>query len=147
MKNSSISGFSHEVTKVLPVIMRHMIEKDGSAINKIGLTMVQMVAVHLLDDSGPLKMNEIAKALHISLPGATGLIDRLYKLKMVKREFDETDRRIIRISLSLKGKKTVDMTKEMRRRNIEDIFGKLTEKERKTYLEILNKIKNVIIKG
>jgi len=144
MQASHISSFSKEVAALMPLILRGMVKKEGDFIHKGGLTIAQMLALHLLDEKGLLKMKEIASELNISLPAATGLIDRLHKIGMIKREYDESDRRIIRIKLTPKGKKSLDTVSDSKRRVTENIFSKLTEKERQDYLAILRKVKDVI---
>jgi len=89
-----------------------------------------------------MKMKEIAAKIHASLPAASGLIDRLVKMKMVKRKYGKKDRRVILADLTLAGRKTVADTREARKEVITKIFSPLTHKERQAYLDILNKIKN-----
>jgi len=74
------------------------------------------------------------------------MIDRLYHLGMIKREFDSKDRRVIKIILTPKGKKVLDNTKVSRKKAIEEVFSGLSAKERQSYLNIIKKVKNIMYK-
>ena len=87
-------------------------------------------------------MKDVAGALHVSLPAATGMVKRVVGMKMVKRVYDKNDRRVVFISLTELGVKTIVKAKLARKKIIEEIFGNLTDKERSFYLKIIQKIKN-----
>ena len=78
------------------------------------------------------------------MPAVTGLINRLFKMKMVKRLHATADRRVIYISLTSLGKKTLERIKESRRRVFEELFTDLSDEERSTYLAIVRKVKGII---
>jgi len=147
MHNSDIIAFSKEVAGLAVLIMKGIMKKEGSLIYKEGLTLAQMIALGILEEKDALKMNEIAGELNISLPAATGLIGRLHKIGMVKREYDDSDRRIIRVRLTPKGKKAIEASRELKLRSMQRAFSGLTEKERQDYLNVLKKIKNIVYEG
>ena len=87
-----------------------------------------------------MKMNDIAKILKVSLPAATGLINRMVKSKMVQRTDDPNDRRVIYIEIVSAGKNSLERVRRQRREAVAKLFATLTEKERKTYLALLKKL-------
>ena len=62
-------------------------------------------------------------------------------MKLVKRAYDKSDRRVIFIELTGEGKNTTERTKLARRGVIEEMFGTISEEERETYLRIIRKVK------
>ena len=144
MTKQSIASFSGEITNILPYIIRGVLKKQTDALKRGEITMPQYLALDLLSTDKLLKMKDIACELNISLPAATGLIDRLARMKMVKRIYDENDRRVIHIKNTLKGKNTAKEIHSQRQQTIAEIFGKLTEQERKNYLQILKKPKKLL---
>ncbi|MCF7898187.1 MAG: MarR family transcriptional regulator, partial [Candidatus Omnitrophica bacterium] len=105
------------------------------------ITLPQYLVLDLVYRKNALKMKDIAFGLKVSLPAASGLVDRLARLKMIRRIPDNQDRRVILIDLTKSGKKTVEDVSKKRKEVIEKIFSPLTSRERQNYLNILNKIK------
>ena len=75
-------------------------------------SMIHFELMHLLVDSGTLRMSEIANELHVTKPQATYLVDRLVNMKLVQRTTDPSDRRTVLISLSDKGIQIFDKHRE-----------------------------------
>lgn len=144
MSETSLSSFSEEVSRIMPYLIRGVFKRnlDITGLGKISIP--QSVTLELLDFYKSLKMKDISRNLHVSLPAATGLIDRLHGMGMVKRTYDKKDRRVIYIALTPKGNQTIKKVKTQRRKMIENLFGKLTKKERLDYLRILRKLKEAI---
>ena len=142
MSTQSIRAFSRELMQVFPQVIRGM--KVTDALGRGAITLPQFLSLDLLYSQGFLKMKDIAHALDISLPAATGLISRLVRMGMVERVYDTKDRRVIYVNLTSKGKKMVAQVKSQRQKKIEHVFGKLSEKERSVYLQIIRKVRNIL---
>jgi len=143
MSKKTIKSFSEEVLNLMPHIFKGVLhQSDALASGRI--TIPQFLTLNLISAKEPVKMKEVAESLDITLPGATGIVQRLFKMGMVKRVYDEADRRIIKIVLTSKGKNIVEEVKTKRKELIESIFGELTEEERQNYLHILRKLKDII---
>ena len=140
MKHRSLTDFSEEVAALIPRLMQGVFKRQTDILGKGKITIPQYVCLDFIGTRGPVMMKEIASALNITLPAATGLIDRLYITGFVKRVFEPSDRRIIRIILTEKGKKAVKEVKEKRKAAIRDVFSHLSEDERQQYLKILKKV-------
>ncbi|UCG35099.1 MAG: MarR family transcriptional regulator [Candidatus Omnitrophota bacterium] len=144
MPHRKLASFSEELLKLMPLILRGVFRSQKDELGMGRISIPQFLSLDLLDKGGPLMMKDIARVMNVSLPATTGLINRLVTMKFVKRVYDEKDRRVIRIALTLKGKETVEKVRAQRRKAVENIFGKLTESERKNYLEILRKVVKVL---
>jgi len=127
----------------MPYIFKGVL-RQTDALAKGQITIPQFVALNFINGNGPVKMKDIAKDFKISLPAATGIVQRLFNSELVKRVDDKADRRVIRIVATPKGKKIVEQISAKRKELIESIFSKLTEEERQSYLHILRKLKNII---
>lgn len=144
MASKTLSQFSKELTNTISFIQRlahNMLKEKADAFIKGKITLPQYLVLELIYRKNALKMKDIAAELKVSLPAASGLVDRLVKLKMLKRIPDAQDRRVILIDLTKGGKRTVEDVSKKRKEVIEKIFSPLTSRERQTYLNILNKIK------
>ena len=143
-KKAQLLEFSGDLAQTLTYIQRlasSMMKNRADALIQGKITFPQYIALEVLHTDEPLKMKSVAKALRISLPAATGLINRLVSMKLVKRAYDEEDRRVIFITLTEEGKKITEKTRVARKKIIAEIFSVLTEKERQAYLTIIHKIK------
>lgn len=146
MSNKSIQIFSEEVLQLMPYIFKGVL-RQTDALTSGQITISQFLALSLMNNKGQVKMKDIAKDFNISLPAATGIVQRLFNLELVKRVDDKADRRVIRIVVTPKGKKIVEQISAKRKELIGSIFGKLSEKERENYLQILRKLKKIISAG
>lgn len=144
MEKTSLSQFSEELLRIMLTIHKGANRMRADFLTRGNITIPQYLVLDLLTSGGQAKMKKIAQGLGISLPAATGLIARLVSMSMVQRTHNVKDRRVIYITPTAKGKKTADEIKSKRRKTIEDIFGKLTEQERRTYLKILRKVEHIL---
>src|SRR5947199_7711173 len=73
-----------------------------------GLTPSQYNVLRILRGEGkPLPILEVAGRTVTVVPGITGLVDRLERAGFVRRERCETDRRVIYVALTERGKKVL----------------------------------------
>ena len=72
------------------------------------LTVAQLRVLLVLKSQGPTRMSDIAASLGITLPTATGIVDKLVKKKFLSRETDSSDRRLVICSLSPAGQENIN---------------------------------------
>jgi len=140
----SVSSFAEQLSAIIPYIMRLsflVLSSKSDALLEGRITFPQYIALDILKCSGSLKMKEIAKVLGVSLPAVTGLVSRLVGMKMAKRSRDKTDRRVVHITITAQGIKAVSQIKETRKKFIAEAFRGLSSRERKIYLQIVQKVK------
>ncbi len=135
-----IEAFSRQVVEVLPILMREIMKREDSPLTRGMISFPQMVALDHLSRHPKVKMSELARALSIKMSSATSLVNRLIAQRMLTREGDAEDRRIVWIKLSPRGRKAVQRIIQQKSRAISDIFSVLTGLEREQYLHILLKI-------
>ena len=80
--------------------LRHMQTKTHDC----ELTSNQLSILFQLRQNHSLTMGELSKNLDIELSNATQMVERLHKMEYIKRSPDTRDRRVVRISLTTKGK-------------------------------------------
>jgi DNA-binding MarR family transcriptional regulator len=85
--------------QLLPILPQEWIHLD--------LTMSQLKVVLLLFITGHSRMSDIASELGVSLATATGVVDRLVERKLLIRNGDPDDRRVVLCQLSNKGEKLI----------------------------------------
>lgn len=147
MKTLPLARFTKEIIALMPDLIRGMIKGQTDEIARGHLTMPQYLVMDLVLRHKALKMSELAHLLHVSLPAMTGIVDRLYAMKMVSRRLDSSDRRIVRVVLKPKGARVVRKVRRQRESLVKRVFGQLTAGERNDYLNILRKVKDVLEKN
>lgn len=80
----------------------------------------------LLLVEGPVRMGEIADHLSVSMPTATGIVDRLSSAGLVTREHDTPDRRVVLCNLTEQGRKRATAMWNSRVDMMKDILGTLS---------------------
>lgn len=70
---------------------------------ELGLTTAQLRVMFLLRQSPGVTAGELASRLSVTPPTISGIVDRLVKLDLVRREDDESDRRLVRNVLTERG--------------------------------------------
>ena len=103
--------------------------------------------MNVLDESGTLHIAEIGERLQIPRPQMTHMIDRLVDMEIVSRQTRPDDRRIIDISLTSSGKKSLEEFKEAVRVNVKmDLSCCLTNEDLQDLSVSLRKLMNILSK-
>ena len=76
-------------------------------LSQAGLSLPQYALLNQLAQSGRIPMTEASAKLHISKPAVTKLVDRLEKIKYLRRASNPADRRVSLIEIQPAGKKIV----------------------------------------
>ena len=89
---------------LMPQMHTEFVKRQGCAVTSGQVTLPQIGILMLLRGEGSCMMSEIAKALSVTTPAATGIVGRMVRDRLVKRVAGVKDRRIIRIELTKNGK-------------------------------------------
>lgn len=100
---------------------------------KMNLTIAQMKVLLLFEDRGKFSMGELSTLYSVSVSTMTSMVDRLFHNGMLKREQDENDRRIVRVSLTAKGEKILTKLVDSRRKVLEGFLYSLDKDEVKRF--------------
>jgi DNA-binding MarR family transcriptional regulator len=94
---------------------------------------------HLVDH-GPCQVSEVAAHLSVTLSAATGLVDRLVKSRLVTRERDQKDRRVVWVTVTPEGADAVKGAELRRRAAVGQLTSDLSQADLATLCEILERI-------
>jgi DNA-binding MarR family transcriptional regulator len=125
-----------ETARCLNEFLRFLTQSAGNefvqAVEEAGLSLTQLKAMHVLAATDEdLSLNGLAERLGgLSLPTLSRAIDALVQRGYVKRAEDAEDRRIKRLALTAKGRKTIDRLIEIRVAGLEAVLETLTDAER-----------------
>ncbi len=117
----------------------------GKLFRAYGLTTSQYNVLRILRGEGqPMPSLEIADRMVQVVPAITGLIDRLEKQELVKRERCTEDRRVVYVALTSKA---VKLLKQIDKPDLElhkQLIGHLTRKELKELSRLLAKARESV---
>ncbi|MBV8526695.1 MAG: MarR family transcriptional regulator [Candidatus Dormibacteraeota bacterium] len=92
---------THQVASYLRDLSRRYVEAPVEADKqRSGLTVPQISVIAMLFDSGPQSLRELSGSLGLSHSTVSGIVDRLERRGLVRRDTDETDRRRTSISVT-----------------------------------------------
>jgi DNA-binding MarR family transcriptional regulator len=125
--------------RFIEALFRLMMDHDRQHILETDLTAPQAQALRVLRRE-PLCTRDLAAALRISPPAVTQLTDRLVRKHLLERQVADGDRRSVIVSLTEKGKRTVDGFRERRNRIFSVALAQLTEDDRAQVVVALDKV-------
>lgn len=112
--------------------------------NELGsLTLLQINTLIFIEKNKKPQINNVAEYFGISMPTTTSLINRLSRAKLVRRERDKKDRRIVHLSLTPKGLKLLKQTMEERKKVMKAFLSFLSLDDKKDLIRILSKVVNL----
>jgi DNA-binding MarR family transcriptional regulator len=116
-------------------LMKHLLVSSSRdffhAVEEAGLTFTQVKCLHLLGDAdGPLPLNALSDTLGLSGPAISRAVEGLVQRGEVKRAEDRRDRRSKLLTVSARGRRTLERFVAIRFAGIKRFVEGLTDEER-----------------
>ena len=105
-----------------------------------GFTARQIVYIDIINTLGNPNLGEIAKALKLSKPSVTAIVDKLESKGYIEKFQSDEDRRSFHVHLSAKGKQLVKLHGETHNKIVDMLQNNLDSKDLKNLVTILNKV-------
>ena len=112
-------GSGERIHEMLSLIGHSSAGEAMAIMVQAGLTMPQIVTLHVLEHRGAHHVCEIADRLRLSRAATSHLVDQLARRAYVDRSEDQGDRRQKVVSISTKGRRLVDRLIASRQREFE----------------------------
>lgn len=106
------------------------------------LTRSEALVLYKLGKMGPQRASKLASSLFITTGGLTGITDKLVSGGYIYRKRDDEDRRVVYLSLSDKGKETLQLMYASRKAFISMLFEGISDQELKQLLQIIKKVQS-----
>lgn len=104
------------------------------------LTMPRIKVLMLLNAQGPSPVGALARAMGVTLPTVTGVLDRLVEQGLVRRDDDPSDRRLVISRLTEHGQEVVDQLQQANRARLERLYGAMSEADLATHVQSLARV-------
>ena len=123
-----------DLARVLRHIMSN-VAKEGIQVNAL-----QLFALAAIEGKDGMTMKELADCLYVTSPSATSFINRLVKLRWVRRTRDAGNRRVVRLTITPKGRAVLSSKKGKRSMMIKRILSLLSPEEQRQLASIIAKL-------
>jgi len=110
----------------------------------LGLTMTQVRVLSTLQMQDGLAAGELAERLNVRPSTVTRIVDRLVQNKLVARDVDESDRRLVRHRLTKKGASVFRELQSMGRERVSRVFERLDDEQVKRVVEALRDLNEAV---
>jgi DNA-binding MarR family transcriptional regulator len=104
------------------------------------LTPPQLHAVAWVNLDGPLPMATIAQRVGCSGPTATGVVDRLEQVNLVRRIRKEGDRRVVLVEITDAGREVAEAVDDAVEEHLTMLLSMLEHKDRTAFVGAFQKI-------
>jgi DNA-binding MarR family transcriptional regulator len=94
---------------------------------------------------GPMHAGELAEAVAASAATVSGMLDHLCASDLVERTRSETDRRIVVVKLTRRGRRKVEARKAIWQRRWQEAMEGLDEDELRTATVVLERISDIFV--
>ena len=112
--------------------------------SQFGLTGPQLTVIKLLETFDNLSLSSLSERIRAQNSTVTGIIDRMEREGLVRRERSTTDRRVVHIRLSDKGQKLARQIQVEPMEIFRGALGSLTPGDLKDLLRIMNKLQRYV---
>jgi DNA-binding MarR family transcriptional regulator len=118
-----------------------------SAMSAAGLSLARAKVLKRLEECGPMNQARLAGLLGFAPRSVTDTVDALARDGLVERTDDPNDRRARIVSLTPAGHQAYERAKVVRLQALEEIFGRLTPRQRTTLVDLLTTVRTSLTDG
>ena len=132
---------SFGIAQLMPLIMRG-IQLDFFV--KQGVTQTQFLVLSSIRAYGHCSMGTLATNLHVRMPTATGVVERLVKAGYVRRVAGREDRRQVVVELTAKSQAFFRAFEAVVRRRWEEALRTLSREELAAFHDVITKLRDTL---
>lgn len=146
-KNTKHKSSPDKVKEIIFLIRKlmHGAELYTKELNKkYSITSAQLNCLLALHENGPLPPSQIARYMMVNSSTVTGVIDRLEQKRLVSRQRNSPDRRIINIQLTPDGKKMAEVAPPPIQQRVVDGLQQLSSNQLNQIILSLTKLTRML---
>lgn len=143
-----VDEFDEQVLKVrnLLIAFLNKVADYQDARKPFDFGMSRLKALTAFKNEREYTMTELSHNAYVSMPTMTDMVDSLVEEGIAERRRDEQDRRVVKVALTEKGRKMRKVFMERRRKEVEDVFGRLSLSDRKELLDAMERACTILKK-
>ncbi|MDZ4179865.1 MAG: MarR family transcriptional regulator [Coriobacteriia bacterium] len=133
-----------ELDGVLHRFGRLMASRQAQYSRDTGLPAPQYMVLRILLQEGDMRVSDIASTLGVKNPAASGLIQCLEDDGMVARRNDDTDHRVVLVSITERGRQRFGAADEYRRMILRLLTKGLPAEDIETLVRVMSHMADVV---
>jgi len=131
-----IKEYVNQVIALLPDLAKAFRTDEPQEVLHMDINFPEIFVLRQLSSNEKPTMSELGKSISMDLSTLTRTVDKLIKKEFAARKRDPEDRRMVRVAITAKGRKTISRFEEQRKKKIESILRQMTSQERRDVLNI-----------
>ena len=136
----SLDGYVQRLMQVMPGLMKASWQYDRNMFSQGEASLPQLWALEHLVDHPVCNMCELAGVLRMKCSTATGLVDRMARKGLLRRQHSRDDRRVVLVLLTARGQSLIRQIHRQKHRMLAQWFGPLRKMERQHFLMVAEKL-------
>lgn len=140
-----IEEYMTEIRNIFVRIFNRMM-RGNKKISELPFSLSQMKALSAFHEDRQYTMSELSKNALVKMPSMTEMVDRLEAEGILKRVRDTSDRRVVNVSLTDKGKKIHARMVGRRREEMSELFGQLGSRDLSDLVGALRQVSTILKK-
>ena len=125
-------------------IGRVMRSRMGGLAREMKINFLQLHALALVTERPGITMKELAAELFVTGPSATSFIERLVRLKCIRRVRDRSNRKLVRLMITPAGKSKLAACLQRRRTVLSHILGKLSRSDLDAMVRVCTRLHSIL---
>jgi len=105
----------------------------------------QYLILQTLLEKEAMRMNELASILGVSKANVTGLVDRMVRTRVIERMRSDEDRRVVFVTLTQKGKRTVQRMLNVQRKEWQRIMETIPSRNLEVFMDSLEQLAYALV--
>ena len=101
------------------------------------VTQTQCLVLMAIHASGSCTIGTLARSLHVSMPTASGIVERLVRAGYARRHPKPEDRRQVAVELTARGQSFIQQFQAVIRRRWDEVLRPLAPKELETFHRVI----------
>lgn len=133
---------ARSIVRAVPRILKNLRIGPLLEAARPGLTVSQLLTLLVLEEESgsAIPMSALADDLGVSLPTATGLVDRLVRDGLVARTPSDTDRRVVLVGLTPAGAGTIGKFLDLLQRLSAGVMAEMGFEEREALVRAFERV-------
>ncbi len=145
MTTPSLSTFADNIQRLTYDLVRYNTICDRVCVEELGVTASQGYILLALPETGNITMNDLSVRMRLANSTMTRMADQLIQKKMITREPDSEDRRVVRVRLTEQGQDVRIRLKKSMQDLFSQILEDIPEGEREAIVHSLETLKQSIV--
>lgn len=146
MDKELICELCDDIFSVMPVFNKIILSVGDEILKNRGMTTAHIKVMYVVKEHKKINITELGKILSSPKPNVTAWTNKLVEMDLVKRVFDENDRRIIYIQLTEKGEEFMEYCKAALVESFEEKMWKFSDEDLRLFKGTLDNMRKLVDK-